>query len=98
MQIESHLVISKAGDQTRALETDLSAAALRALATEGIQRGHMGLHARTVALAAGATGDLVDRVAEAKRGVPCPKCNPTLLGTASAAVVRPTLTRPKPAR
>ena len=32
MQIESHLVISKAGDQTRALETDLSAAALRALA------------------------------------------------------------------
>src|SRR5439155_20901969 len=38
-------------------------AALRALATEGIQRGHMSLHARTVALAAGATGELVDRVA-----------------------------------
>jgi hydroxymethylglutaryl-CoA reductase len=38
-------------------------AALRALATDGIQRGHMGLHARTVALAAGATGDLVDQVA-----------------------------------
>jgi len=32
MKIESHLVISKAGDQTRSLETDLSAAALRALA------------------------------------------------------------------
>jgi hydroxymethylglutaryl-CoA reductase len=32
-------------------------AALRALATEGIQRGHMALHARSVALAAGATGD-----------------------------------------
>src|SRR6185436_2570527 len=31
-------------------------AALQALATEGIQRGHMSLHARTVALAAGATG------------------------------------------
>ena len=30
-------------------------AALRALATEGIQRGHMGLHARQVAIAAGAT-------------------------------------------
>ena len=30
--VESHLVVSKAGDQTRALETDLSAAALRALA------------------------------------------------------------------
>jgi hydroxymethylglutaryl-CoA reductase len=38
-------------------------AALRALATDGIQRGHMGLHARAVAVAAGATGDLVDRVA-----------------------------------
>jgi hydroxymethylglutaryl-CoA reductase len=39
-------------------------AALRALATEGIQRGHMSLHARQVAIAAGATGDMVDRVAE----------------------------------
>ncbi len=36
-------------------------AALRALATEGIQRGHMELHARQVAIAAGATGDLVER-------------------------------------
>jgi hydroxymethylglutaryl-CoA reductase len=38
-------------------------AALRALATEGIQRGHMSLHARQVAIAAGATGDLVEKVA-----------------------------------
>jgi len=38
-------------------------AAMRALATEGIQRGHMSLHARQVALAAGATGPLVDEVA-----------------------------------
>jgi hydroxymethylglutaryl-CoA reductase len=38
-------------------------AALRALATDGIQRGHMSLHARVVARAAGATGDLIDRVA-----------------------------------
>jgi hydroxymethylglutaryl-CoA reductase len=38
-------------------------AALRALATEGIQRGHMGLHARQVAMAAGAVGDEVERVA-----------------------------------
>jgi hydroxymethylglutaryl-CoA reductase len=37
--------------------------ALRALATEGIQRGHMALHARNIALAAGATGDEIDRVA-----------------------------------
>ncbi len=39
-------------------------AALRALATEGIQRGHMGLHSRNIAIHAGATGDLVDRIAE----------------------------------
>jgi hydroxymethylglutaryl-CoA reductase len=39
-------------------------AALRALATEGIQRGHMNLHARNVAISAGATGDLVEKVAE----------------------------------
>jgi hydroxymethylglutaryl-CoA reductase len=39
-------------------------AALRALATEGIQRGHMGLHARQVAIAAGAEGEMVNRVAD----------------------------------
>jgi hydroxymethylglutaryl-CoA reductase len=39
-------------------------AALRALATEGIQRGHMALHARGLARAAGATGELIDRVAD----------------------------------
>jgi hydroxymethylglutaryl-CoA reductase len=39
-------------------------AAVRALATDGIQRGHMGLHARAVAVAAGATGELVQRVAQ----------------------------------
>ena len=39
-------------------------AALRALATEGIQRGHMGLHARQVAIAAGAQGELIDRIAQ----------------------------------
>jgi hydroxymethylglutaryl-CoA reductase len=38
-------------------------AAVRALATEGIQRGHMAQHARAVALAAGAEGTLVQRVA-----------------------------------
>jgi hydroxymethylglutaryl-CoA reductase len=40
-------------------------AALRALATLGIQRGHMALHARQVAVAAGARGAEVDRVAAA---------------------------------
>jgi hydroxymethylglutaryl-CoA reductase len=39
-------------------------AALRALATEGIQKGHMRLHARNLAIMAGATGDLIDKVVE----------------------------------
>ncbi len=39
-------------------------AALRALATEGIQRGHMSLHARQVAIAAGAQGELIERLAQ----------------------------------
>jgi hydroxymethylglutaryl-CoA reductase len=38
-------------------------AAIRALATEGIQRGHMALHARQVAIAAGASESQVDRLA-----------------------------------
>ena len=38
-------------------------AALRALATEGIQRGHMSLHARQVAIAAGAVGKQIEMVA-----------------------------------
>jgi len=37
-------------------------AALRALASEGIQRGHMSLHARNIAIGVGATGDLIDRI------------------------------------
>jgi hydroxymethylglutaryl-CoA reductase len=39
-------------------------AALRALATEGIQRGHMELHARNIAITAGAVGAEIDRVVE----------------------------------
>jgi hydroxymethylglutaryl-CoA reductase len=39
-------------------------AALRALATEGIQRGHMTLHARQVAMAAGAEGEQITRLAQ----------------------------------
>ena len=38
--------------------------ALRALATEGIQRGHMALHARNIALAAGAVGDEIGVIAK----------------------------------
>jgi hydroxymethylglutaryl-CoA reductase len=39
-------------------------AALRALSTEGIQRGHMSLHARQVAMAAGAEGEQIARLAQ----------------------------------
>jgi hydroxymethylglutaryl-CoA reductase len=38
-------------------------AALRALATEGIQRGHMSLHARQIAIAAGASGEMIEKIA-----------------------------------
>ena len=38
--------------------------ALRALATTGIQKGHMTLHAHNIAMMAGAEGDEVDRVAK----------------------------------
>jgi len=39
-------------------------AAIRALAAEGIQMGHMSLHARNIAIMAGAKGELIDEVAE----------------------------------
>ena len=39
-------------------------AALRALATEGIQRGHMTLHARNIALQAGASSNEIDLVVQ----------------------------------
>jgi len=51
------------GEVFAALGLAQNFAALRALATEGIQRGHMGLHSRNVAIQAGATGDLVDKIA-----------------------------------
>ncbi len=39
-------------------------AALRALATEGIQRGHMGLHARQVAISAGAKDEMIEKLSK----------------------------------
>ncbi len=39
-------------------------AALRALASEGIQKGHMKLHAKNMAVSAGASGDLIEKVAD----------------------------------
>jgi len=38
--------------------------ALRALATEGIQKGHMALHARQVAISAGAADDQIDAIVQ----------------------------------
>lgn len=38
--------------------------ALKALVTDGIQKGHMALHSRSVAISAGATGELVDIIAK----------------------------------
>lgn len=38
--------------------------ALKALVTDGIQKGHMALHSRSVAIAAGATGEMVDIIAQ----------------------------------
>jgi len=38
-------------------------AALRALAAEGIQKGHMRLHAKNIAASAGAPPDLIEEVA-----------------------------------
>jgi hydroxymethylglutaryl-CoA reductase len=54
---------SEMGEVFAALGLAQNFAAMRALATEGIQRGHMGLHSRNVAIQAGATGELVDKIA-----------------------------------
>lgn len=52
------------GEVVTAVGLAQNLAALRALAHEGIQRGHMRLHARNIAVAAGATIELVDAVTE----------------------------------
>lgn len=39
-------------------------ASLRALSAEGIQSGHMRLHAKNLAVMAGATGDIIDRIVQ----------------------------------
>jgi hydroxymethylglutaryl-CoA reductase len=53
---------SELGQVIAAVGLAQNLAALRALATEGIQRGHMTLHARNIALQAGALGDEIDLV------------------------------------
>ncbi|MBG21288.1 MAG: hydroxymethylglutaryl-CoA reductase, degradative [Rhizobiales bacterium] len=59
--------ISSAGELAQlcvALGLAQNMAALRALATEGIQRGHMALHARNIAIVAGAQGAEIEAVAK----------------------------------
>jgi hydroxymethylglutaryl-CoA reductase len=55
---------SELGEVLAAVGLAQNLAALRALVHEGIQRGHMELHARNVAIEAGATGDLVEKIVE----------------------------------
>ncbi len=55
---------SELGEVMAAVGLAQNLGALRALAHEGIQRGHMRLHARNIAIAAGATDELVDVVSE----------------------------------
>ncbi len=62
MQVDSAAELAQV---TAAVGLAQNMAALRALATEGIQRGHMALHARNIAIMAGASGAEIDRVAKA---------------------------------
>jgi hydroxymethylglutaryl-CoA reductase len=55
---------SELGEVLAAVGLAQNLGALRALAAEGIQRGHMRLHARNIAIAAGATSDIVDNIVE----------------------------------
>jgi len=52
------------GEVFAALGLAQNFAALRALATEGIQRGHMSLHARNIATSVGAREDEIDKIVE----------------------------------
>lgn len=55
---------SEFGEVLAAVGLAQNLGALRALAHEGIQRGHMRLHARNMAISAGATADTVDLIVE----------------------------------
>jgi len=55
---------SELGEVMAAVGLAQNLAALRALVAEGIQRGHMELHARNIAIAAGAKGAIINKVVE----------------------------------
>lgn len=54
---------SELGEVLAAVGLAQNFAAMRALSTEGISRGHMKLHAKNIAVLAGATGEQIDRIA-----------------------------------
>jgi hydroxymethylglutaryl-CoA reductase len=66
-QISLKILAAKTAQEFAAILASVGLAqnlgAIRALAAEGIQQGHMALHARQVAIAAGASGDQVESVA-----------------------------------
>jgi hydroxymethylglutaryl-CoA reductase len=64
LKILSVKTANEFGEVLAAVGLAQNMAALRALAHEGIQRGHMSLHARNIAVAAGIPENLVDVVAE----------------------------------
>jgi len=55
---------SEFGEVLAAVGLAQNLGALRALAHEGIQKGHMRLHARNMAISAGATADMIDLIVE----------------------------------
>lgn len=75
-QAEAALGIIGAGDATElarvvaAVGLAQNLAALRALVTDGIQKGHMSMHSRALAITVGARGEQIERVAELLRAAP----------------------------
>lgn len=61
MQVETS---DELGQVMAAVGLSQNFAAMRALVTEGLCRGHMRLHAKNIAISAGATGPLIAKVAE----------------------------------
>ena len=61
LNIKSSSELSQVG---AALGLAQNVAALRALAAEGIQRGHMALHSRNIAKIAGVPDDLIEKIAQ----------------------------------
>ena len=55
------------GEIIAALGLGQNLSAVRALATEGIQRGHMSLHAKNVAIEAGAKGNQIEEIVNDKK-------------------------------